>query len=132
MRDAAPPALTFPETWKDLRVVLCHDWLTGMRGGERVLAILCEAFPEAPVLTLLHNPGAISDTINRHPIHTSFLQHLPGVTAHYRNLLPLFPAAIRSLFRPFGNSMVAVVFGGTSTSILSVLPVSTHPLDAVP
>ncbi len=83
--------------WPDLDVALCHDWLTGMRGGERVLEILCNAFPHAPVYTLLHNPAAISESINRHTIHTSWLQHLPGIHRTYRNFLPLFPAAINSL-----------------------------------
>lgn len=26
----------------DLRVVMVHDWLTGQRGGEKVLDVLCE------------------------------------------------------------------------------------------
>ena len=50
---------TFPSSWKTLRVALCHDWLTGMRGGERVLELLCEGFPEAPIYTLIHNPASI-------------------------------------------------------------------------
>ena len=27
------------------RVALVHDWLTGMRGGEKVLEMLCRAYP---------------------------------------------------------------------------------------
>ena len=53
------------------RVALVHDWLTGMRGGEKCLEVLCELFPSADVYTLLHNPGSVSRTIERHPIHTS-------------------------------------------------------------
>jgi glycosyltransferase involved in cell wall biosynthesis len=85
---------SFPASWKTLNVVLCHDWLTGMRGGERVLELLCEAFPEAPIFTLLHNPKAVSETINQHPIHASWLQSIPGIERHYRNFLPFFPGAI--------------------------------------
>ncbi|MBT3293836.1 MAG: glycosyltransferase [Verrucomicrobia bacterium] len=96
----------FPSNWpRDLRVQLCHDWLSGMRGGERVLEILCEGFPEAPIYTLLSNPAAISDTIRSHPIHTSWMQRLPGISRHYRRLLPLFPAAINSL-RPAPADLV--------------------------
>ena len=86
--------VSFPQNWRNLRVVLCHDWLTGMRGGERVLELLCQAFPDAPVFTLIHNRSAISETINCHPVHTSWLQRLPGIEKRYRHLLPLFPAAI--------------------------------------
>jgi glycosyltransferase involved in cell wall biosynthesis len=77
-----------------LRVALVHDWLTGMRGGEKVLAELCAIFPEAPIFTLFHFPGSVSAAIESHPIHTSFLQRAPGLRRHYRRYLPLFPAAI--------------------------------------
>lgn len=80
-----------------MRVALVHDWLTGMRGGERCLEALCRLFPEAPIFALLHVPGSVSPTIARHPIRTSWLQRLPGVQRHYRRYLPLFPAAIESL-----------------------------------
>ena len=45
------------------RIVLGHDWLTGMRGGERVLEQFCKAFPDAPLATLLSNPSSVSETI---------------------------------------------------------------------
>ena len=62
-----------------MKVALVHDWLTGMRGGEKVLEVLCERFPEAEIFTLLHVPRSVSPVIERHRIHTSLLQHLPGV-----------------------------------------------------
>ncbi len=77
-----------------LKVVLVHDWLNGMRGGEKVLEILCEAYPGADLLTLFHVPGSVSPTIERLGPRTSWLQHLPGARRFYRYCLPLFPAAI--------------------------------------
>jgi glycosyltransferase involved in cell wall biosynthesis len=79
------------------RVALVHDWLTGMRGGERCLEVFCELFPDAPVFTLLHVPGSVSPAIERHPIVTSLVQRLPGAATRYRHYLPLFPAAVRAL-----------------------------------
>ena len=76
------------------RVALVHDWLTGMRGGEKALEVLCERFPDADIFTLLHVPGTMSPAIARHRIHTSFVQHLPFVTTRYRQYLPMFPSAI--------------------------------------
>jgi len=76
------------------RAVLVHDWLTGMRGGERVLEAFCRLFPDAPILTLVHARGPLSDTIARHRIRTSPLQWLPRATRAYRQYLPLMPAAI--------------------------------------
>jgi glycosyltransferase involved in cell wall biosynthesis len=76
------------------RVALVHDWLTGMRGGEKVLEALAALFPEAPVYTLFHFPGSVSPALESHPIRTSFLQKAPGIRRRYRGYLPLFPAAI--------------------------------------
>ncbi len=56
------------------KIALIHDWLTGMRGGEKVLEVLCELFPTADIYTLVHIPGQVSSLIESHPIHTSFLQ----------------------------------------------------------
>jgi glycosyltransferase involved in cell wall biosynthesis len=84
------------------RIALVHDWLTGMRGGERALEVLCERFPTAEIFTLVHVRGSVSPTIERHPVRTSFIQHLPLVRRAYRQYLPLFPLAVdRFDFRGF-------------------------------
>src|SRR5580704_15837141 len=77
-----------------MRVALVHDWLTGMRGGEKVLEVLCERFPDAELFTLLHVRGSVSPTIEQRPIHTSLLQKLPSAATFYRECLPLFPTLI--------------------------------------
>ncbi len=76
------------------RVALIHDWLTGMRGGERVLEGLLDLFPDAEIFTLVHVPGTVSARIESRPIHVSHLGRLPGVDRRYRFLLPFFPSAI--------------------------------------
>lgn len=77
-----------------MRVALVHDWLTGMRGGERCLERIAGLYPDADVFTLVHVRGATSPAIERHEIRASGLSRLPGAARHYRKLLPLFPAAI--------------------------------------
>lgn len=79
---------------QNMKVALVHDWLTGMRGGEKCLEILCELFPEATAYTLLHKKGSVSETISRMKIKTSFVQNLPFALDHYQKYLPLFPTAI--------------------------------------
>jgi glycosyltransferase involved in cell wall biosynthesis len=74
-----------------------HDWLTGMRGGEKALEALCEMYPGADILTLVHRKGSVSPTIERHPIRTSMVQHLPWAQTRYPQYLPLFPFAIEQL-----------------------------------
>jgi glycosyltransferase involved in cell wall biosynthesis len=77
-----------------MRIALVHDWLTGMRGGEKCLEALCRLWPDAHVYTLIHRKGRLSPTIERMQIHTSFLQRIPGIGNWYRYFLPLMPTAI--------------------------------------
>ena len=80
-----------------VRIALVHDWLNGMRGGEKCLEEVCALYPDADLFTLIHEPGQVSRTIESHPIRTSFLQHFPGRRRYYRHFLPLFPLAIERL-----------------------------------
>jgi len=80
-----------------VRIALVHDWLTGMRGGEKALEALAELYPDAEILTLVHLPGRVSAKIESHRIRRSVLQHLPAVGRIYRHCLPLFPVAIELL-----------------------------------
>ena len=77
-----------------MKLALVHDWLTGMRGGEKALEVICERFPEAELFTLVHIRGSVSPAIERLRPHTSFVQYLPLVKRLYRHYLPLFPTAI--------------------------------------
>ncbi|MGH6689475.1 MAG: glycosyltransferase [Gammaproteobacteria bacterium] len=75
---------------------MIHDWLTGMRGGERCLEVFCELFPGADLFTLLHVPGSVSAVIEDRRIVTSFVQRLPAAATRYRYYLPLFPSAVEA------------------------------------
>jgi glycosyltransferase involved in cell wall biosynthesis len=84
------------------RVALVHDWLTGMRGGEKVLEAIAELYPEATIHTLLHVRGSVSAPLETHPERRSFVQWLPSAARHYRQYLPLFPTAIEQFdFDPY-------------------------------
>src|SRR5215475_2298382 len=81
--------------WRDrMRIAFVHDWLTGMRGGERALEVLCERFPDAELFTLVHVRGSVSPAIERLQTHTSFVQRLPFAGRLYRQYLPLMPTAV--------------------------------------
>lgn len=80
-----------------LRVWIVHDWLTGMRGGERVLLELVRIFPQARIATLIHVPASVDPEIEARVRRVSFLNRLPAIGKYYRNLLPLFPAAIHQM-----------------------------------
>lgn len=88
-----------------MRVALVHDWLTGMRGGESVLAEIGSFFPEAPIFTVVHRAGSVSEDITAHPICVSSLQRLSLGGRIYRPLLPLMPGAVAG-FRLDGFDLV--------------------------
>ncbi len=100
-----------------MRIALVHDWLTGMRGGEKCLEVLCRRFPEARLFTLVHARGSTSPTIERMRITTSFLQRFPGVATHYRLLLPLMPAAVGRLEIPGDVDLVVSLSHAVAKSI---------------
>lgn len=77
-----------------MKVALVHDWLTGMRGGEKCLECFCELFPQADLYTLIHTRGSCSPAIESMRITRSFVDSLPGKDRYYRHMLPLFPVAI--------------------------------------
>ena len=77
------------------RVVLAHDWLTGMRGGEKCLEAACLHWPDAALYTLLHRRGSVSPPIEAMRPRVSPLGRWPHVERYYRYLLPLMPLAAR-------------------------------------
>ena len=79
-----------------MKTAVVHDWLNGMRGGEKVLEAILPLVPEPTIFTLFHVPGSVSAAIERHPIRASCLNRLPFSRRHYRHYLPLFPGAVES------------------------------------
>jgi glycosyltransferase involved in cell wall biosynthesis len=75
------------------RVVLVHDWLTGMRGGEKCLEPLARRWPTARLFTLLHKRGSVSPAVEQLTVRPSWLNLFPRVDRYYRYLLPLMPSA---------------------------------------
>lgn len=82
------------------QVVLAHDYLLVMRGAERTFAAMCDAYPQAPVLTLLYDRAAFAERLRGHPVSVSALGRLPVSQAGFRRLLPLYPIAARSMRPP--------------------------------
>ena len=83
-----------PADLRGARVALVHDWLTGMRGGEKVLEALADLVPGAALFTLLHVAGAVSPRLEALRPSVSFVQYLPDARRRYRWYVGLFPAAV--------------------------------------
>jgi glycosyltransferase involved in cell wall biosynthesis len=80
-----------------MKVALVHDWLTGMRGGERCLEAFLKIYPTADIFTLVHIPGSTTAEIDARVKGTSFLTKIPGISRLYRIFLPLYPVAISQI-----------------------------------
>lgn len=80
-----------------MRLAIVHDYLNQMGGAERVLMVLHDLFPAAPVYTSIYEPTLVDPAFQRMDIRTSFMQRLPGVHRHHQAFLPVFPFAFESL-----------------------------------
>jgi glycosyltransferase involved in cell wall biosynthesis len=79
------------------RVVLVHDYLLVLRGAERTFAAMADAWPEAPIATLLYDERATEGRFAGRSVATSPLQRLGLTQRSFRPLLPVFPTAARRL-----------------------------------
>ena len=88
------------------KVALVHDWLTGMRGGEKCLEVLCELFPEADLYTLIHQKGELSDTIENIIFCSSMM--LTSCWLPILNTSPLCALSLAALMNPSVISSIQV------------------------
>ena len=79
---------------QELKVALVHDFLNQYGGAERVLKVLHEIFPDAPIYTLLYDPAKMRGKFENADIRPSFLQKFPKFfKKHLKYLLLLLPTA---------------------------------------
>lgn len=87
-----------------------------MRGGEKVVEVLCDLYPHADIFTLVCDPSVISEKLKRHRITTSFLQKIGGAR-HYQKMLPLMPYALES-FDLTGYDLIVSSESGPAKGII--------------
>jgi glycosyltransferase involved in cell wall biosynthesis len=78
------------------RVAVVHEWLTVPGGSEQVVLELLKMFPDAELYTTVYDPRPWPALLTERPVHSSFLNRIPGAASHYQQLLPLMNRAIRS------------------------------------
>jgi len=76
-------------------VAIVSDALFQSGGAERVVEVIAEAFPHAPIYTILYDAERGPRSIE-HRIVESWLRLIPGAARHARALLPLYPNAVES------------------------------------
>lgn len=78
-----------------MKIALAHDYLTRLGGAERVLKVLAETFPEAPIYTLMHDESRTGAVFPKNRIRASGLQKFPKFARkNVRYLLPLIPRTV--------------------------------------
>ncbi|WP_170464907.1 glycosyltransferase [Ruegeria arenilitoris] len=80
-----------------MKVALVHYWLTGMRGGERVLEQLVNLYPQADLFTHVADPDKLSPLLRSRPIQETFIGKFPGARRHYQKYLGFMPRALEEL-----------------------------------
>lgn len=80
-----------------MKVAIVHDFLVQMGGGEKVVEVLHDMFPDAPVYTSVYDAAAMPRHYQTWDIRTSFMQRLPAKRITHRLALLLYPLAFESL-----------------------------------
>jgi glycosyltransferase involved in cell wall biosynthesis len=83
-----------------MRIALVHELLTMKGGAERVLKIVSEMFPDAPIYTLLYNEKKLGDWFPAHRTRSSILQPSRLMTHdfafNHHRFLNSFPRAVEA------------------------------------
>jgi len=87
------------------KVAIIHDWLNGMRGGEKVLEEILWLYPQADIFTLFYEPEKVSPLIRSKQVFASRLNRNALIKKHYPLFLPWFPRHIEA-FDLNGYSLV--------------------------
>lgn len=83
---------------KSKRIALAHDFLLAWGGAERTFKVLADAYPEAPIYTLLADQSFVATHFPGREVRTSFLQKCPvWLRRRHRWLLPLYAIAVEAI-----------------------------------
>lgn len=78
-------------------IAIVCSWLNQYGGAEKVLEVVHDMYPSAPVYTSIYDPDALPDFYREWDIRTSFLNRWPLAKKHHQPFLPLYPYAFEYL-----------------------------------
>lgn len=79
-----------------MKLAIVFSWLNQYGGAERVLEVVHDMYPEAPIYTSLYRPSALPDAYRDWDIRTSFLDRMPLARRKHQLYLPWYPLAFES------------------------------------
>ncbi len=92
------------------KIAIVADWLTNLRGGEKVVLGLAEAFPHAPIYTSVYTPETMPEFAHL-DVRTTYLQRLP---APLRRLHKFFPMLRVRAFQKLDLSEFDIIISSSS------------------
>lgn len=102
-----------------MKIALAHDFLVKLGGAERVLKVLTEMFPEAPIYTLLYDEKKVGKVFPKEKVISSGLQRWPRfIRRRQRYLLPYMPREIEK----FDLSKFDLVISSNSAFAHGIVP----------
>ncbi|MDO8571858.1 MAG: glycosyltransferase, partial [bacterium] len=101
-----------------MKIAIVHDHLIQDGGAERVLKVLHELYPKAPIYTLVFDKKKLGHVFPPHSVRTSFLQHIPLITKKYQWFLPLMPLATEA----YDLSEYDIILSSNSAFSKGVIP----------
>lgn len=100
-----------------MKVALIHDHLAQDGGAEKVLKVLADMFPDAPIYTLLYEKKNADKYYKGRKIETSIIQRMPGGVRFYQWYMPFMPMAVEF----FDLTQFDVVISDTSSFAKGVI-----------
>jgi glycosyltransferase involved in cell wall biosynthesis len=107
-----------------MKIAIVHDFLIQMGGAEKVVEVLHDVFPEAPVYTSVYDSQAMPNYYRTWDIRTSFMQRVLLKRHTHRLALFLYPTA----FESFDLSAYDLVISSSSAFAKGIItqPHTTH------
>jgi glycosyltransferase involved in cell wall biosynthesis len=81
----------------NLRVALVHDAIVNLGGAERVLGVMHECYPDAPIYTSVYLPEHTHASLQNVDVRSSFLQKLVATERGTKLMFPLAYYAMQRL-----------------------------------
>ncbi|MBI5356575.1 glycosyltransferase [Candidatus Collierbacteria bacterium] len=91
---------------KRLRVALVHDYLGEFGGAERVLEVLAEMFPDAPIYTAFFRKGEAYERLKHRDIRVSWAHRIPFFSTKLHSPLRFLASLIWESFDFKGYDLV--------------------------
>jgi len=109
-----------------MKVALVHDYLGEFGGAERVLEVLAEMFPEAPIYTAFFRKGETYERFKNRDIRVSWAHHIPFFSTKLHSPLRFLAPLIWESFDFKGFDLVISSASWYITKGILTGPETTH------